>query len=200
MVEIRNNQPAIAHKRFKSSSLARLLRATAVCSALLLLSAAAFAQSRNPMPQPTPEEKLGGAGQIDFSVRVEEMRRILLLKAEKKAYEENLARAKEAEQLATALKSSYEARDAFTPEDQKKLERLEKLTKRIRNEAGGSDSENEQKELPSTLKSAVSSLADMAEGLCKEVRKTPRRVLSINIIGRANKLIGVIQFVREKVR
>jgi hypothetical protein len=199
MVETRNNQPAIANKRFKSSSLGRLLRAAAICSALLLSSAAAFAQSRNPMPQPTPEEKLG-PGQIDFSSRVDEMRRILLLKAEKKAYHENLARAKEAEQLATDLKDSYEAKDAFTPEDQKKLERLEKLTKRIRNEAGGSDSENEQKELPSTLKSAVSSLADMAEGLCKEVRKTPRRVLSVNIIGRANKLIGVIQFVREKVR
>ena len=128
------------------------------------------------------------------------MRRILILKAEKKAYEENLARAKEAEQLASDLKTTYEIKDAFAPEDQKKLERLEKLTKRIRNEAGGSDSDNEHKDLPETLKSAVSSLADMAEGLCKEVKKTPRRVLSINIIGRANKLISVIQFVREKVR
>jgi flagellar biosynthesis GTPase FlhF len=206
MVESKNNQPATAGHYLEEAArrlnFARLISGAAVCALFLLLSAAALAQSsRNPNipnPTPTPEDK--HSPEVDFSSRVEEMRRILIVKEEKKAYEANVARAKEAQQLAADLKSSYEAKDAFTAEDQKKLERLEKLTRRIRNEAGGSDSEDDEKDLPSTLKSAVSSLADMAEGLCKEVKNTPRKVLSASIIGQANKLIGVIRFVRDKVR
>lgn len=205
MVEIRDNQTTTRNRDIDTTSgsttLAGIIRVMAIFSVLLFLSSAALAQ-RNPgapPPQPTPEEK-HGAKEVDFSSRVDEMRRILALKEEKKAYEENLARAKEAEKIAADLKTAYEVKDAFTPEEQKKLERLEKLTKRIRNEAGGSDPDNEQKDMPSTLESAVSTLADMAEELCQEVKKTPRRVLSLNIIGRANKLIGVIQFVRAKVR
>ncbi|HEY6047070.1 MAG TPA: hypothetical protein VIU65_10740 [Pyrinomonadaceae bacterium] len=202
MVESKNNHISAADQLLKQTTrrlpLARTVSAVAL---FMLLSSAALAQSRNPNipnPQPTPEDKHSST--VDFSSRVEEMRQILILREEKKAYEENVARAKEAQQLAADLKSSYEAKDAFTSEDQKKLERLEKLTRRIRNEAGGSDSEDDQKDLPSTLKSAVSALADMAEGLFKEVKKTPRKVVSANIIGQANKLIEVIRFVRDKVR
>ena len=205
MVESKNNQIPMADQLLKRTSrrlnLARVVSVAAAGALFLLLSAVAMAQTRNPNlpnPQPTPEDKHDPT--VDFSSRVEEMRQILILKEEKKAYEANVARAKEAQQLAADLKSSYEAKDAFTTEDQKKLERLEKLTRRIRNEAGGSDSAEDQKDLPSTLKSAVSALADMAEGLCKEVKKTPRKVLSANIIGQANKLIEVIRFVRDKVR
>jgi hypothetical protein len=205
MVERNNNQSPTAEQFPKKTvgrvNLAWLIRAVAIGALFLLLPAAAPAQTRNPNipnPQATPEDKHSPT--VDFSSRVEEMRRILILKEEKKAYEANVARAKEAQQLAADLKSSYESKDTFTTEDQKKLERLEKLTRRIRNEAGGTDSDDDQKDLPSTLKSAVSSLADMAEGLFKEVKKTPRKVISANIIGQANKLIEVIRFVRDKVR
>ena len=179
---------------------ARLFGAISVCAFALWLASAAAAQVRTttPNPQPSPDSKHDGT--VDFSTRVDEMRTLLILKEEKKNYEENLARAKEAQQLAADLKASYEAKDAFTLEDQKKLERLEKLTRRIRNEAGGSDTKETPKDLPETLKSAISSLAEMSEGLFKEVKKTPRRVLSASIIGQANKLIGVIRFVRDQAR
>ncbi|HKP39085.1 MAG TPA: hypothetical protein VJT71_19660 [Pyrinomonadaceae bacterium] len=178
-----------------------LFRAFSVCVFALVLACAATAQTRTvsqPNPQPSPDSKHDGA--VDFSNRVDEMRTLLSLKEEKKNYEENVARAKEAQQLAADLKASYEAKDAFTLEDQKKLERLEKLTRRIRNEAGGSDIKEPPKDLPETVKSAISCLAEMSEGLFKEVKKTPRRVLSASIIGQANKLIGVIRFVRDQAR
>jgi len=180
-------------------NIVHLARIAALCTFLLWLSSAAVAQSRptQPAPQPSPEDKHDR--DMDFGSRVSEMRTVLAIKEEKKAYEENVARAKEAEQLASDLKASYEAKDAFAPEDQKRLERLEKLTRRIRNEAGGSDPKEGETDLPETLKSAVLSLADMAEGLCKEVKQTPRRIVSASIIGKANKLINVIRFVREKV-
>jgi hypothetical protein len=197
MVRGKSNQVRTANLIRKSGTLVHPVRIAAICAFLLLLSSAGLAQSRTSVPQPSPEDKHDR--DLDFGSRVSEMRTLLALKEEKKAYEENVARAKEAEQLASDLKASYEAKDAFTPEDQKRLERLEKLTRRIRNEAGGSETKDGATDLPETLKSAVLSLADMAEGLCKEVKKTPRRILSASIIGKANKLIGVIRFVRDKV-
>ena len=70
-----------------------------------------------------------------------------ILKAEKKQYDENVARAREAALLATQLVDAYQSRKTFSSEDSKKFERLEKLTKKIRNEAGGSETDPDVKDL-----------------------------------------------------
>src|SRR5262249_27312282 len=74
----------------------------------------------------------------------------MILREEKKRYDENVARAKEVSQLALQVSQNFETSRAFTSDDGKRLERLEKLTKRIRNEAGGSDSEEDKegKDIP----------------------------------------------------
>ena len=48
-----------------------------------------------------------------------------ILKAEKKQYDENVARSREVAQLATQLVETYEAKEGFGADDGKKLERLE---------------------------------------------------------------------------
>jgi DNA repair ATPase RecN len=128
------------------------------------------------------------------------MRAKLIIKEEKKRYDEHLERAREVSHLASQLVQSYEATRAFNSEDNKKLERLEKLTKRIRNEAGGSDTDPDVKDLPADTVSALKSVAEMAEDLRKMVEKTPRHVISAAVIDQANKLIGIIQFVRNPGR
>ncbi len=128
------------------------------------------------------------------------MRARLVLKAEKKQYDDNLARAKEAAEIATQLLESYQARKAFNTEDNKKLERMEKLTRRIRNEAGGTETVTDLKEIPAVVESAVKLLAEAADDLRKEVEKTPRHVVSAAVIDQANKLIGLAQFVRNQAR
>jgi len=125
------------------------------------------------------------------------MREKLRLKDEKKKYEENLARAREASQIATQLVETYEGKKVFGADDGKKLERLEKLTKRMRNEAGGSETDADVKDIPSAMEAAVKQLAEMTEDLRKLVEKTPRRVISASVIDQANKLLGLIQHVRE---
>ena len=40
----------------------------------------------------------------------------------------------------------------------------------------------------------------MADDLRKEVEKTPRHVVSAAVIDQANKLIGLVQFVRNQTR
>ena len=147
-----------------------------------------------PSPQPSPIEKRDDG--IDFGNRETATRTRMILKKEKKDYEEHVERAKEARDLAAELHKTYEIARGFNAADYKKLERLERLARRVRNEVGGSQTDADPKELPRTKDEAVPMLAEMAKELCDEVEKTPRRVVSASIINQANKLIALIQYLR----
>jgi hypothetical protein len=127
-----------------------------------------------------------------------EMRAKLLIKEEKKRYDEHVERAREVFQLASQVNHSYETRQSLTTEDQKKLERMEKLAKRIRNDAGGSDSEDnlDIKDIPPAMVDLVKKAADWADQLKALVEKTPRQDISAAVIDQANKLIGLVQRIR----
>jgi len=174
-------------------------------SVLLIAASSAYAQTaKPPTPPPLDPPPSNGAkpdsSMPDFGSRESEMRASLALKAEKKQYDENLERAREASQLATQLLETYEAKQLFSSEDDKKLERLEKLTKRIRNEAGGSESKADVKDIPNAMTTAIKRLAELADDLRKLVEKTPRHVISAAVIDQANKLIGLVQHVRDLTR
>ena len=182
----------------------RIATLVLVVAGVFLCASVAYPQSGSaitppPAAQPpssqSPEDKRDN--DIDFGSRESDTRVRLIIKAEKKAYEEHLARAKEAKQLADQVKEAYEQKHALSPEDQKKLERLEKLARRIRNDVGGSESDNDPRDLPTSRDQAMDSIARMAGELCDQVEKTPRRVVSASIIDQANKLISVIQFLKD---
>jgi len=167
----------------------------------LAISAACYGQRPPPSSSPLPpiegkDQDNKEDGNRDFGSPEAEMRAKLVIKAEKKDYEENLARAREVSDLATQVLQSYQSAKGVNSNDSKKLERLEKLTKRIRNEAGGSDSDAEAKDLPNRVDEAFKCMADFADGLKKLVEKTPRHVVSAAVIDQANKLIGLVQYVR----
>lgn len=177
---------------------------TVTFAGLLLISGSrpVYGQTTRPGPPPLPpdgrpsrsdRDDLGS----DIGSHESEMRAKLLLKAEKKQYDENVARAKETSDIASQLLETYQAKKSFSSEDYKKLERMEKLARRIRNEAGGTETDADAKELPAVTESAVKRLAEMADDLRKEVEKTPRHVISAAVIDQANKLIGLIQHVRD---
>jgi len=174
-----------------------------MCAAILSLlgSVSAYSQIK-PSPTPPPPEPPSvnkpDSPLPDFGSPESEMRARNILKAEKKQYDENVARAREASQLATELVAAFAKSKAFTSADGKKLERLEKLTKRIRNEAGGSETEPDLKDIPGVLEAAVKQVAELADDLRKLVEKTPRHVVSASVINEANKLLGLIQHVRGR--
>lgn len=120
----------------------------------------------------------------------------MMLKEEKKNYVEHVERAKEVRDLAAELQRIYKTAHSFNAADYKKLERLEKLTRRIRNEVGGEQTDADPKDLPQQKHEAVPMLAEMAKELSEAVEKTPRRVVSASIIDQANKLIALIQYLR----
>ena len=185
----------------------QLFSTVLMLGALLFFASAAVSQTRPPAPpsaQQPPNTQQSSDDkhepEVDFGSRETDARTNLAIKAEKKAYDEHVARAKEAKQLAVDLKAAYDAKKMFGSEDQKKLERLEKLTRRIRNEVGGSENNAEPKDLPKSMPEAVESVTRMADELCEQVEKTPRHVISATIIDQANKLITVIQFLRDSRR
>ena len=183
--------------------LSGLTCAVAFAAALLLGSYPAYCQSRPPPSSSAPDDKRSKSDNDDLGSDIgsheREMRAKLALRAEKKLYDENLARAKETSEIASQLLESYKAKKSFSADDNKKLERIEKLTRRIRNEAGGTDTDIEIEVSP-VIETAMKSIADMAEDLRKEVEKTPRHVISTTVIDQANKLIGLIQHVRDMNR
>lgn len=184
----------------RSNHTTTLLGAMVLFSGFLIL-AAPFRVHGQVRPSPTPpDSKPLTTDKDDLSSDIgsheSEMRARLALKAEKKQYEENLDRAREAAQIASELRDAYQAKESFSPEDHKKLERMEKLTRRIRNEAGGSDSDVKV-EVPPLMKAAVKRVAEVADELRKEVEKTPRHVISAAVIDQATKLLGLIKHLRD---
>jgi hypothetical protein len=173
---------------------------------------AAHAQTQTPKPSfPPPSDpvlkdsskdsKDGSKDDTRFGTPEAEMRSKLEIKEEKKKYDEHVARAKEISQLASQISTSYETHKTFLPDDEKKFDRLLKLTKRIRNDAGGGDNSDDlDKDIPAGMDQTLKKVSEMAEELEKLVEGTPRNVVSAAVIDQANKLLGVLQHVRGTSR
>lgn len=130
----------------------------------------------------------------------EEIRAKRLIKLAEKEHEENLKRAREISQLSQDLSAALKTRSSLGREDTKKLERLEKLTKKIRDEAGGESDDVQIVNAPSDVSSAVTQIAENAELLSKDVQKTPRQIVSTTVIDRANVVLQLLKILRGFTR
>jgi predicted Zn-dependent protease len=166
-----------------------------------LLAVSAFSQtSRPPVPDTMSAEKSSPDSKNVFeSAPGEEMRARHLTKALEKEHQENVERAREVARISSDLKNSS-VKTALTSDARKKLEKLEKLTRRVRSEAGGSDSEVTLDRIPVDLESAINRLADASEEMRKEVEKTPRQVVSACVIDRANQILEILQYARRFIQ
>lgn len=126
----------------------------------------------------------------------EEMRAKQAIKFAEKGHRENLDRAKEIGNIGKEIKAAANNTPLLSPESEKKIERLEKLTRKVRGEAGGDDQEVEVKNRPADLASAMTRIGEAAEKLSKEVQNTPRQVVSASVIENANVLLELIKLVR----
>lgn len=142
----------------------------------------------------SPEDQLG-LGPMDEEMRVKQNIKLL-----EKEYKQNVDRAREVAELGAQLRDAIKDGKPFGREETKKLERLEKLAKKIRDEAGGSDEETSLSNPPGKLESVLSKLAEVAESLCKVVEKTPRQVISATVIEKANVLLQLTRLTRNLFR
>jgi hypothetical protein len=126
----------------------------------------------------------------------EEMRAKRAIKLAEKDHQQNLDRAREISQLAKELQQGVKDKSVLGRDDLKRVERLEKLTKKIRGEAGGEDDEVQIVNRPPDITSAVAQIAEVTESLSKSVQNTPRQVISASVIDSANVLLELIRILR----
>jgi SMC interacting uncharacterized protein involved in chromosome segregation len=164
------------------------------CALLFALAAAASAQRRgsdNSSPLiPGTEAPRPGSPE-------EELMHRAAIEREKEAFKDLVDRAKENAKLSAEVSSSFEQNKALTGDDLKKLERMEKLARKIRSGAGGSDDDEPLKDPPQDTAGAVKMLAEVSDDLLKKVEKTSRFVTSASVVKRSNELIELTRHVRK---
>jgi hypothetical protein len=136
----------------------------------------------------------------DLGTPEDEMRARNEIKIAEKERQENLERAREAAQLGAEVRDGFLKTKTINATEIKKLERLEKLARRIRSRAGGEDDDEPLNNVPASLEPALTRLANTSEALYKGVEKTPRMVISTTVIERANELLEIIRFIRTNAR
>jgi len=130
----------------------------------------------------------------------DEMRAKRDIEAADKAHKENVNRARNLVALSESLVTAYKANKQLSREDLKKLERAEKLVKKIRDDAGGSEQEEDPEERPKDLTKALDRMLELSDSLKQRVEKTPKRVVSAAVIDEANVLLELIRVLRMQTR
>lgn len=120
-----------------------------------------------------------------------------LIEHEKKEHRENIERAQEVARLSQEIQRDIEKKARLDAEGARRLERIEKLARRIRSEAGGSDMPGALKDAPTTIEQAAHRLSRIAKELSAEVEKTPRQVISASIIEKSNEIIELARLIRR---
>jgi hypothetical protein len=182
-------------KKYATTSLIFL-----VIGILVLFAHIAVAQTNTQKTQTTrpPEADKSSSSDDDAPLTTfeEEIRAKRAIKIAEKEHQTTLDRAREISQLGKDLQESLKQGKALDREDNKKLERLEKLTKKVRGDAGGEASEVKLDSQPGDLAAAVNRLVEVTESLSKSVQSTPRQVVSTTVIDNANVLLELIRMMR----
>lgn len=140
--------------------------------------------------QPSKEELPKGVKETLAKGRIER---------EKKDFEELLERGKEAVKLSDELEKSFTQTNQLSSGDRKKLDRLEKLVKKIREGIGGEDDDAkmiEAADKPSTVLNALETIKSNAVKLVDELQKTSRYSISVVAVESSNLLLKVVRFLR----
>jgi len=172
------------------------------CALLVLSTSIAVAQvsqakepEKTPRP-PRPQSPITNRDETPLGSFEEELRAKRAIKLAEKEHEENLKRAREIGELAKQLQTNLRDKTTIDRDSTKKIERLEKLTKKIRSEAGGEEEEVKIVDRPTDITAAVNQIAESAESLSKAVQDTPRQVVSASMIANANVLLELIKLLR----
>ncbi len=126
------------------------------------------------------------------------------IEREKKDYEEMLRRGEEAARLSEELDESFIQNKSLTAEDRKKLERLEKISKKIREELGGKDADDfenindsETNSKAFSFSEAFDNLKNISAKLSTELKKTSRYTISAVAVQSSNTVLKLVRFLRQ---
>jgi membrane-associated HD superfamily phosphohydrolase len=120
------------------------------------------------------------------------------IKSEKKDFEELQKKGEETEKLVDELTESFAEKKKLTADDTVKLEKLEKLVKKIRNEVGAQNDDEDDDDMPKDLVEAFATLHEKTASLLKELKKATRLTVSAIAIETSNSLLKIVKFIRLK--
>lgn len=159
-----------------------LLFSSAVC-----ICAQADAATRSGVPQ-----------KEDLPVSIQESLAKQRIEREKKDFAELLEHGREAIKITGELEKSFGETYQILVEDKKKLDRLEKVLKKIRREIGAGDGaeEIEISNEPLSVMNALKQMKDTSIKLVDELDKTTRYSVSVIAVESSNLLLKVVKFLR----
>ncbi len=169
----------------------KMIRIFLLIGTLILLSQAICAQVGNTS---FPDER---RQREEFPLSIREMLEKRKIEERKKEYNELLQRSKEVAELGEALYTAYEKRKSLTSEEIKKLERLEKLIRKILDDLGGKSDKGEVQRLRS-LDEALKFIKENTKELSSIVEKSTRFAISATAIEVSNALLETISEVRHR--
>ena len=146
---------------------------------------------------PDAGTRSGTSNKEDFPKGIKETLARGRIEREKKDYEELLKNGEEAVKLSESLEKTFAESNRLSAEDLKKLERLEKLAKKIRRELGadeGDDADDDEK--PTSMLNAFKILQTSTGKLVGELKKTSRYSVSVVAIQSSNAFLKIIKFIR----
>lgn len=193
----------ISQSRMKNVSAATCTFAILILIVLCAGVASSQVPIQKPSPTPPPRPVDGTFKSPDdtpLTTFEEEMRAKREIKIAEKDHQENLNRAREIGEIGKQLKEGFKNNSVPDRDCFKKIERLEKLAKKVRSEAGGEDEEMTITPSPTDLPAAIKQISEASETLSKEVQNTPRRVVSTSVIDNANVLLQLIKVARGLLR
>lgn len=147
----------------------------------------------------------GRPEQEDYSDGIKETLAKQRIKTEEKQFAELIDRTEQAAAISEELNKSFETTRKFTSEDAKKLDRLEKIVKKIRQELGsvknGGDPEanddDAPPEKPLSVKNALGNMREDTSNLLAEIKKAGRFSISVAAIESSNSLLRLVRFLRS---
>lgn len=177
-------------KKMKLLNILKIFRYFCFPSLFLLTVICAHAQI-------SAETRSGQPPQEEMPTNIKESLAKQKIKQNKEDYDEMIERGEEALQLSEQLASSYDENKKLSKSDYQKLDRLEKLLKKIRKElGGGDDDEVEAEDKPANLGDAIKNLRDNTVNLFDALQKTTRYSISAVAIQSSNAVLNIVKFMR----
>lgn len=119
------------------------------------------------------------------------------IKDEEEDYQKLIKSGEEAVKISEEITKSYEENKRLSSEDQKKLEKLEKVVKKIRRDLGAEDDDEKEQEIkPSTLQNTLTTIKEKTSNLLSELKKTSRYSISVIAVESSNAVFRLVRFLR----
>ena len=171
----------------------------------ILLIGAAVEASAQPDAIPDASTRSGRRPRADKPFGFEEMLARQRAARAKKDHEEMLERGEQALQLANQLEASFSRNNSFSDQDNARLQSLEKVVLKIREELGGDDDgalgevnavKPAEEARPSTMEEAFKFLRSTTVKLVDELKRTSRFSISAIAIQSSNSVLKLVKFLR----